>query len=342
VKLAHVRERNAAAGAPWRLAVALDGGDAPRQWLDLEVARRRAVAADPALAHNEPVFRRPVTTLDDHLAAGLRVESLRAVLERFRPIGDATDDDAVLAGDTLAFGPPILRPPSLRDFYAFEGHVGTMWARRGADIPEAWFRLPVFYFSNVSEIRGPGDPVWAPKGSHELDYELEVAALVDTPARDLDAESAEGVIGGYAILNDWSARDLQRDETTVRLGPAKGKDFATSIGPWLVTPDELEDRRSGNGFDLAMTATVNGTDTSRGTWSSVHFSCGQMLARASADVQLRAGDVLGSGTVGGGSLLEIREETIGRYLEPGDEVVLRIERLGELRSPVIARPRGAG
>ena len=338
MKVAHVRERNAPAGAPWRLAAALDGGDAPKRWLDLEVARRRAVAAEAGLAHNEHVFRRPVTTLDDHLAAGLRVESLRSVLERFEPRGDLDDDDAVLAGGTLAFGPPILRPPSLRDFYAFERHVGTMWARRGGEIPEAWFRLPIFYFSNVSEIRGPLDPVWAPNGSQELDYELEVAALVDTPARDIDAAQAEDVIGGYAILNDWSARDLQRDETTVRLGPAKGKDFATTVGPWLVTPDELEDRRSGNGFDLAMTATVNGTETSRGTWSSVHFSFGQMLERASADVQLRAGDVLGSGTVGGGSLLEIREETIGRYLEPGDEVVLSIERLGELRSPVVARP----
>ena len=308
------------------------------RWLDLEVARRRAVAADSGLAHNEPVFRRPVTTLDDHLGAGLRVEALRAVVERFDRRGDAYDDDAVVAGGSLVIGPPILRPPSLRDFYAFERHVGTMWARRGGEIPEAWFRLPIFYFSNVSEIRGPEDPVWAPNGSQELDYELEVAALVDTPARDLDAARADEVIGGYAILNDWSARDLQREETTVRLGPAKGKDFATTIGPWLVTPDELEDRRSGNGFDLAMTATVNGTETSRGTWSSVHFSFGQMLARASADVQLRAGDVLGSGTVGGGSLLEIRDETIGRFLEPGDEVVLRIERLGELRSPVIARP----
>jgi fumarylacetoacetate (FAA) hydrolase len=338
VKLAHVRERHAPAGAPWRLAVAFDTGDAPRRWLDLEVARRRAVACDPGLAHNEPVFRRPITTLDDHLAAGLRVEALRAIVERFDLGGAPDDDDAVLADEAIVFGPPILRPPSLRDFYAFERHVGTMWARRGGEIPEAWFRLPIFYFSNVSEIRGPGDPVWPPNGSSELDYELEVAALVDTPARDLDAARAEEVIGGYVILNDWSARDLQRDETTVRLGPAKGKDFATTLGPWLVTPDELADRRSGNGFDLEMTATVNGAETSRGNWSSVHFSFGQMLARASADVQLRAGDVLGSGTVGGGSLLEIREETIGRYLEPGDEVVLRIQRLGELRSPVIARP----
>jgi fumarylacetoacetate (FAA) hydrolase len=313
--------------------VALDSaGDA---WLDLEVARRRAVASDAALAHNEDVFRRPITTLDAHLAAGMRVDSLRALVERYTV---RIDDDAVLAASDATFGSPILRPPSLRDFYAFERHVGTMWARRGGEIPEAWFRLPIFYFSNVSEIRGPGDAVWAPKGSEELDYELEVAALVDTPARDLAAEGAEDVIGGYAILNDWSARDLQRDETTVRLGPAKGKDFATTLGPWLVTPDELQDRRSGNGFDLAMTAMVNGAETSRGTWSSIHFSFGQMLARASADVQLRAGDVLGSGTVGGGSLLEIREGTLGRFLQPGDEVVLRIERLGELRSPVIARP----
>ena len=340
MRLAHVRERHAPSGAPWRLAAALDADDAPKRWLDLEAARRRAVAADPGLAHNEPVFRRPITTLDDHLAAGLRVEALRAVLERFEPRGEPDEDDAVLADPDLAFGPPVLHPPSLRDFYAFERHVGTMWSRRGAEIPEAWFRLPIFYFSNVSEIRGAGDAVWAPRGSEELDYELEVAALVDTPARDVTADGAEALIGGFMILNDWSARDLQREETTVRLGPAKGKDFATSIGPWLVTPDELADRRSATGFNLAMTATVNGVETSRGTWSSIHFSFGQMLERASADVQLRPGDLLGSGTVGGGCLLEIREETIGRYLEPGDEVVLRIERLGELRSPVVARPEG--
>ena len=96
--------------------------------------------------------------------------------------GDPDEDEAVLDDADLAFGPPVLRPPSLRDFYAFERHVGTMWARRGGEIPEAWFRLPIFYFSNVSEIRGPGDHVWAPRGSEELDYELEVAALVDTPA----------------------------------------------------------------------------------------------------------------------------------------------------------------
>jgi fumarylacetoacetate (FAA) hydrolase len=138
-------------------------------------------------------------------------------------------------------------------------------------------------------------------------------------------------------MNDWSARDLQRDETTVRLGPAKGKDFATSIGPWLVTPDELADARTGTGYDLAMTASVNGVETSRGSWASAQFGFGAMLERASADVRLRSGDIIGSGTVGTGCLLEVRDATLGRYLEPGDIVQLAIDRLGVLTAPVVHR-----
>jgi fumarylacetoacetate (FAA) hydrolase len=336
MKLAHVRERYAPAGAPWRLVAALDRADEPARWLDLEIARRRAVAAAASRAHNEILYRRAVTTLDDHLGAGLQVEALADLVDGFAPRDE--EDDAVLEAGGLAFGPPVLRPPTLQDFYAFERHVRTMWERRGGEVPEAWYRIPVFYFSNVSEIRGPDDPVWAPRGSLELDYELEVAALVDTPVRDLPEERAEEAIGGYMIFDDWSARDLQREETSVRLGPAKGKDFASSFGPWLVTPDELEDRRAPTGYDLLMTADVNGTETSRGQWSSSHFSFAQMLARASADVTVRPGELLGSGTVGGGCLLEIRDETLGRYLEPGDVVTLRVERLGALRSPVVARP----
>lgn len=328
MKLAHVRQRHAPAGAPWRLAAALDADGL--RWLDLEDARRGLVAAQPARAHNSVLFRQPITTLDDHLGRGLRVDALGDLLA-------ADAGDSVEAAE-LDFGPPILHPSSLRDFYAFERHVGTMWKRRDVAIPEAWYRIPVFYFSNVSEIRGPGEPVWAPRGSNELDYELEVAALIDTPVRDLDAARGEEAIGGYMIMNDWSARDLQREETTVRLGPAKGKDFATSIGPWLVTPDELADARRDTGHDLVMTATVNGQELSRGTWSSAHFGFGQMVERASADVRLRPGDVIGSGTVGGGCLLEIRDEILKRYLEPGDTVTLAIERLGELTSSVVERP----
>jgi fumarylacetoacetate (FAA) hydrolase len=336
MKVAHVRERHGPAGSPWRLAAALDGGEPPARWLDLDIARRRAVAAGPHLAHNSAVHRLPVTTLDEHLARGFRMEALRELVDGF--VARSDPDDAILDVADLVFGPPILRPPSVRDFYAFEGHVRTMWERRGGEIPETWYRLPVFYFSNVSEIRGPDDPVWCPTASSELDYELEVAALIDTPAVDLSPERAEEAIGGFTILNDWSARDLQREETVVRLGPAKGKDFASSFGPYLVTPDELADARLAKGYDLAMTAEVNGTRTSAGRWSDVQFSFGEMLARASADARLRPGDLVGSGTVGGGSLLEIREATLGRYLEPGDEVVLSVERLGSLRNPVVVRP----
>ncbi|HLX33641.1 MAG TPA: fumarylacetoacetate hydrolase family protein [Candidatus Limnocylindrales bacterium] len=344
MRVAHVVDVHGPAGAPWRL-VASGGPGAAGPWLDLEVVRRRLLARDPERAHNAVLFRQPVTTLDDHLARGLRIETLAELVDGFAALGEADpDDDALLDPADLRFGPPILRPPALRDFYAFEGHVKTMWQRRGGEIPEAWFRLPIFYFSNTSEIRGPGDPVWAPDGSRELDFELEVGAIVDTPAYDLPDQRAGEAIGGYFVLNDWSARDLQRDETTVRLGPAKGKDFATTIGPWITTPAEIVDAIAdgATGPDLAMTAevlTVDGlrVEVTRGSWASAHFSFGQMLARACADVHVRPGEILGSGTVGTGCLLEVRDDTLGRYLEPGDEVVLRVERLGEIRTPIVAR-----
>jgi fumarylacetoacetate (FAA) hydrolase len=333
MKIAHARERHAPAGASFRMHAAVD--EAGARWVDLEVARRRAIRADPRREHNSVLFRQPITTLDDHLARGLRVEALTEIVDGF----ELRDDDAVSDSADLAFGPPILRPPSLRDFYAFEQHVATMWRRRDMPVPEAWYRLPIFYFSNVSEIRGPGDPVWAPRDSMELDYELEIAALVDTPVKNLSAERGEEAIGGYFLMNDWSARDLQRDETTVRLGPAKGKDFATTLGPWLVTPDELASARTGKGYDLVATATINEQVISRGNWNSIHFSFGDMVERASADVQLRAGDVLGSGTVGGCCLLEVKDESgFGRYLQSGDTVSLHVDRLGKLTSPVVGRP----
>jgi hypothetical protein len=150
MRLAHIREHNAAAGADWRLAAALDSGGA--RWVDLEIGRRRAVAANANLAHDSALHRQPVTTLDDHLGRGLRVAALADLVETFVP---RDDDDAVLDAGDLAFGPPILRPPSFRDFYAFERHVRTMWERRDQEIPEAWYRLPIFYFSNVSELAGP-------------------------------------------------------------------------------------------------------------------------------------------------------------------------------------------
>src|SRR5512141_242177 len=198
MRRAHVRERHAPAGAPWRLAAALE--PANLHWVDLEIARRRAVAARVNLAHDSSLHRQQVGTLDDHLSRGLRVEALADLVEAFEPRGGPAEDEAVLEAADLAFGPPILRPSSFRDFYAFERHVRTMWERRGQEVPEAWYRLPIFYFSNVSEIRGPGDPVWAPRGCTELDYELGIGALIDTPGVDLSAERGEQAIGGYSVL----------------------------------------------------------------------------------------------------------------------------------------------
>ncbi|MBK9124690.1 MAG: fumarylacetoacetate hydrolase family protein [Chloroflexi bacterium] len=230
---------------------------------------------------------------------------------------------------------PVRRPPTVRDFYAFEQHVKAGNRIRGRDIPDAWYQIPVFYFSNPGSIIGPDDPVRIPKSSQALDFELEVACVIGRAGKDIAAEDAEQYIAGYTIFNDWSARDVQRQEVGVGLGPAKGKDFAGSLGPWLVTPDELADRATGRPgvYNLTMTARVNGVERSRGNWADLHYSFGEMVARASADAMLYPGDVIGSGTVGTGCLLEL---TMGQgpWLRPGDVVELEIERLGVLRTEV--------
>lgn len=227
--------------------------------------------------------------------------------------------------------PPLPRPRTIRDFYAFEQHVKTARARRGLEVPPEWYRLPVFYFTNPGALFGPDDLIPKPKATNMLDFELEVAAVLRTDGRDIPAETAESHIAGYMIMNDWSARDIQREEMKVGLGPAKGKDFATSFGPWLVTPDELEERRSGKGFNLTMLARINGREVARGNLKDLHFSFGEMIARASEDCSLYQGEVIGSGTVGTGCLLETEA---GPWLQSGDVVELEVERLGLLRNTV--------
>lgn len=326
MRLAHVRPLRDAA-RPWRLAAALDPDGTI--WFDLETARLAVI--DAGGRRDDPVFAAPISTIDHHLSRGLRVAELEPLL------AGAARVEPLAAGD-LAFGPPILEPVAFRDFYSFEGHARATWLGRAEELPEAWSRLAIFYFQNTSEIRGPGDAVWAPLGSSELDFELEIGALLDGGGRNLGPDEAEAVIAGYFILNDWSARDLHRDEATVGMGPAKGKDFATSIGPWLVTPDELADRRAGAGYRLRARAQVNDVPVTDGNWRTISRSFGEMLGRASTDVRLRSGEIVGSGTVETGSLIEMRERTLGRYLEPGDVVTVAIERLGAMTTPIVARP----
>ena len=233
--------------------------------------------------------------------------------------------------DEVVQYPPLPRPMSVRDFYAFEEHVATAHANRGKTVPAEWYQFPVFYFSNPNAIYGPEEFVVYPRYSQAVDYELEVACVISRPGVNIRPDQAEDFIFGYLIFNDWSARDVQRLEMRVGLGPAKGKDFASSLGPWIVTPDELQDRHSGRPgvYDLAMSAKVNGELRSQGNWQTLHYSFGQMIARASEDTWLLPGDVIGSGTVGSGCLLELTRGD-GPWLKPGDRVELEIERLGVL------------
>jgi 2-keto-4-pentenoate hydratase/2-oxohepta-3-ene-1,7-dioic acid hydratase in catechol pathway len=244
-------------------------------------------------------------------------------------------DVVPLAGASLVA--PVPRPPSVRDFMAFEQHLVNCSAAMGTSVPPVWYDQPVFYFTNPAAITGPYDDVPMAPGTAQYDYELEVAAVIGRPGSDLAPADAEAYIAGYVLFCDWSARDLQSKEMTIGLGPAKGKDTATSLGPFLVTPDELEARRSGKGYDVAMTASVNGTTYSQGNWRDLFWSFGQMLAYASRGTELRAGDVIGSGTVGTGCILELSQVHGGDrfpWLQPGDRVELDGGPLGRISAQV--------
>jgi fumarylacetoacetate (FAA) hydrolase len=249
---------------------------------------------------------------------------------------DQQEEPVGLPVERVFLHPPLPRPMSLRDFYAFEQHVTTAHAIRGKTVAEEWYQFPVFYFSNPNAIFGPGETVPHPSYTQQMDYELEVACVIGRTGINIPVEKAESYIFGYTIFNDWSARDIQRREVKVGLGPAKAKDFASSLGPWIVTPEELQDRATGRPgvYNLEMTARLNGRTMSQGNWQNLHYSFGEMIARASQDAYLFPGDVIGSGTVGSGCLLETTRGC-GPWLAPGDVVELEIERLGVLRNTIV-------
>ncbi len=267
----------------------------------------------------------PFASLIDLIQAG------EEGLERVRKL----KDQGRVSMDEARLHAPLPHPPTLRDAYAFEQHVKTANANRGQPIPEEWYKFPVFYFTNPHNIFGPDDEIPYPRFTHELDYELEVAVVIGKPGRDIRPERAPEHIFGYTVFNDWSARDVQREEMKVRLGPAKGKDFASALGPCIVTADELADRATGRPgvYDLSMTACINGVERSRGNFKDMYWSFGDILARASESVTLLPGDVIGSGTVGTGCLLELTKGK-GPWLNEGDSVDLEIERIGLLRNKV--------
>lgn len=228
---------------------------------------------------------------------------------------------------------PLPFPRGFRDFYAFEQHVKAVRAKLGLDVIPEWYEIPVFYFSNHNAMKGPDEAIEFPPDCQARDFELEIGAVVCREGRDISASEAESYIGGLLVLNDWTNRDIQEKETKV-IGPAKSKDFATSIGPWLVTLDELEHKKIAPGrYDLAMAARVNGRHYSRGNLQDCYWSFCQMLAFASHGATIYPGEILGSGTVGTGCILELGAAETG-WLQRGDVVELEVEELGVLRNTV--------
>src|SRR5579883_714226 len=240
-----------------------------------------------------------------------------------------------VALDGVRLRAPVLQPPTVRDFFAFESHASGDGTRQLAD---AWYRLPIFYFSNPLRIFGPDDEVPYPSASNRLDYELELGCVIGREGSNVREKDALDHIAGFTIFNDWSARDLQYDEMAGRLGPAKGKDAATSLGPWLVTTDEMEPYLRDGRLQVRCSLRVNGEQWMDSHGGGMHHTWGSFVERASRDSRIAPGDVFGSGTVSGGTIGEaIRKGYPARYLEPGDLVEMEVEGIGVLRNRVGAK-----
>ncbi|WP_128431515.1 fumarylacetoacetate hydrolase family protein [Streptomyces cyaneus] len=288
--------------------------------------RQSGVVADDQL---HP-FERPVDLLD------LIVEGEEAL----RGAGERALTASLPVPLTDARLLPPLQPPTVRDYMTFESHVEGVARGYGDTVPEEWYAAPAFYFTNPYAMIGAHDDVPVPPACERFDFELEVAAVIGKAGRDLTPEQARDHILGYTILNDWSARDLQGREMRVKLGPAKGKDTSTTLGPWLVTADELEPHRNADGFlDLALTVAVNGETVGRDRLANMAWTFEEMAAYASRGTWIRPGDVLGSGTCGnGGCLAELWGR--GGVLEPpplvpGDTVTMTVEGIGTITNTVV-------
>jgi len=261
----------------------------------------------------------------------------------------ALADRVITESDPRPLSEIVLRAPldpvTIRDFVAFEEHVeGVVKSVSGdAKVVPEWYEAPTFYFTNPHTVHATGDGVAAPSSSTELDFELELAAIIgnveESNGRDLDAAEAHRHIFGYTIMNDWSARDVQRREMKVNLGPAKGKDFATTLGPWIVTADEFEARHDDDGFlPLIMSVSINGAEFGRDLFSNCGWPFAELVSYASRNSRIVPGDVLGSGTVGGGCLAEAWGRSASktpRALIPGDVVTMEVDGIGVIENTIV-------
>ena len=233
----------------------------------------------------------------------------------------------------------LIQPKSFRDFYAFRQHVEAGRKSRGLDMIPEYDEFPVFYFSNHNSVIGPGEIELFSKQIDKLDFELEIGLIISKHGRNIKAKDAFKHVAGFTILNDWSSRQIQMNEMKLNLGPAKGKDFATSIGPYLVTLDELQDKMVGNieelRYDLKMEAFLNNKLVSRDNFKNITWSFSDMIERASYGVDLLPGDLIGSGTCATGCLLELNQTNKKNvWLENGDRIKLSINKLGTLENKI--------
>ncbi len=241
-------------------------------------------------------------------------------------------------GSEFEFLPPIVRPAAFRDFDAFEQHVRDTRKKQGLEIPSAWYEAPVFHFANRLALVGQGAAVCAPTDSHELDFGLALGVVIGRRGKDIAPEKAWDFVAGFTVVNDLSARDLERRALPAGMGPSKGKDFATAVGPWLVPLSEMADRIEGEKLSLQMNARVNGKTIASSNTGTLYHSIPRLVAHASRDAELFPGDLLSTGAAGGGCFWEIGAKGAGAWLQPGDSVELEIERIGTLETKIVARP----
>lgn len=270
-----------------------------------------------------------ILTFDDYIRLAERVHPLiqKSEGEWARLVGNLVPTEEF----AKAFS-----PVQFRDFYCFEEHVKNGRRSRGLEMLSEWYEFPVFYYSNHMSINGSNDEVEFPKGCMSLDFELEIGAVVGKRIRNANLDQARDAILGFCLVNDWTSRDFQSAEMKLNMGPHKGKDFSTSFGPFIITPDEFTDRKSGKAFDVEVELLLNGTSLVKNNWSKIQFSFEEMLVRASKNCDVYPGELLATGTVGMGCLMEHNlDRADKKWLQIGDSVELRMQPDLVLRNKIV-------
>lgn len=315
------------AGPLTRVGAVLGDG----RYADLQSAYRAVLAGGGA--SKEGAARLAAATIPSDMVAFIEngstaLDASQSALDWVSRNGETAPDGAALvfAADAVRLLSPIPRPPLIRDFMAFEQHLKNIYPKLGREIPPQWYEMPVYYKGNPSAVGADGDVVTMPSYATNMDFEFEFAAVIGRGGSNIAAADAMSHIFGYMIYNDFSAREIQQREMSVGLGPAKGKDFQRGhvLGPWLVTADEIDDV-----YALSMKATVNGQPWCDTSSSTMHWRFDRMIAHASMNETLVAGEIFGSGTVGGGSAAEM-----GKVLSKGDTVTLTMDKLGTLTNRI--------